>query len=53
MNLDKYYLVKIAIHGDYIIAFIKKNNKENNFLGLAISKKIRKSLSKKQDKKAA
>lgn len=30
-------------YGDYIIAFIKKNKKENNYLGLAISTKIRKS----------
>lgn len=37
--------------GDYIIAFIKKNKKENNFLGLAISTKVRKSVSKKQNKK--
>ena len=29
--------------GQYIRAFITKNNKQNNFLGLAISTKVRKS----------
>lgn len=32
--------------GDYINAFIMKNNKTNNYLGLAISTKVRKSSSK-------
>ena len=29
--------------GNYIKAFVKKNNNQNNFLGLAISTKVRKS----------
>ena len=32
--------------GEYIMAFIKKNRQENNFLGLAISTKVRKGISK-------
>ena len=38
--------------GQYIKAFILKNKKQNNFLGLAISTKVRKSKQKEQNKKA-
>ena len=34
-------------YGTYLKAFILKNNKENNFLGLAISTKVRKGSPKK------
>jgi ribonuclease P protein component len=37
LTRGKYY------SGQYIKAFIIKNNKQNNFLGLAISTKVRKS----------
>ena len=37
LTKGKYY------SGQYIKAFIIKNNKQNNFLGLAISTKVRKS----------
>ena len=33
--------------GEYIQTYILENKKNNNFLGLAISTKIRKSISKK------
>ena len=45
LTKGKYY------SGQYMKAFIIKNNKNNNFLGLAISTKVRKSTSKKQNKK--
>lgn len=41
LTKGKYY------SGDYIKAFIVKNHKENNFLGLAIGTKVRKGISKK------
>ena len=41
LTKGKYY------SGDYIKAFIVKNHKENNFLGLAIGTKARKGISKK------
>ena len=45
LTKGKYY------SGQYIKAFIIKNNKNNNFLGLAISTKVRKGAWKKQNKK--
>lgn len=45
LTKGKYY------SGQYIKAFIIKNKKQNNFLGLAISTKVRKSKQKKQNKK--
>lgn len=41
LTKGKYY------YGDYIKAFIIENHKKNNFLGLAVSTKIRKSNPKK------
>lgn len=41
LTKGKYYT------GEYILAFILKNTQETNFLGLAVSTKVRKSLSKK------
>lgn len=45
LTKGKYY------SGQYMKAFIIKNNKNNNFLGLAISTKVRKGTWKKQNKK--
>ena len=45
LTKGKYY------SGNYIKAYIIKNYKQNNLLGLAISTKVRKSTSKKQNKK--
>ena len=45
LTKGKYY------SGNYIKAYIIKNNKKNNLLGLAISTKVRKSTSKKQNTK--
>ncbi len=45
LTRGKYY------SGQYIKAFIINNNKQNNFLGLAISTKVRKKLIKETELK--